>query len=157
MLCDQPWCDCGFVLFETISHCCFSCLWFERRLNMSLFYNQVIDTETGLEKLVSKRPELKGAMQSAFDAYTETDESFSGEGFRKFLSVSPDHGGVQAVVEGLADIFNKVDNIGLAPSESAAVKRRLSGYVLPDGMMPAQFEATLDASDAAPEGDNVTP
>ena len=121
----------------------------------------MINLEAGLEKLVSRRDALKAAMQSAFDAYKATGEGVSGEGFRTFLAGSPGHVEAVNVVNGVRDLFDRVENTVLAVNEVAVVKRRVAGYILPDGMTLAQMVETLSApiptSAVEGEGDTAEP
>jgi len=75
------------------------------------------------------------------------DEFYRRHRLEHFGSIASDRGVVSdATLDGLADLYAKMSNLALSADEIGASRRRVYGYVRPDGMTHEQLAAAVTAA-----------
>lgn len=101
-----------------------------------LFFDRIEEEGTGRIGLQPRKDKMKAALTSAL-------AEANGKALGEYIVNSEEHAEARAVLNGLHRLYRKMDNLALTPNEIAASKRRVYGYVLPDGMTGQQLEDAI--------------
>ncbi len=117
-----------------------------------LFLYAEVDPATGDTIIKSRHVRLRKAIGRAFADYMERAGAFDAATFRAFLASAPAYEQANRTVEGLENLFRRIEVAGLTPAETTVAKTVLLPQITPEGMTPQQLQQVIE-TEPVPAGE----
>ena len=102
----------------------------------AIFYDEVIDPETGDVTVTERDEELRGILAGAWEEYTT---SGSTQSFRVWLEDTGTHADALACLDDLRSLFRDVEIMGATQREQMVCMRRVCGDITPADMSDSEL------------------